>query len=223
METLPEDCYLIGVALIGILIGFIVARSVRKTLLRDRSRAFQGSISWVLTLGFGGMAAWLAWQQIAPWYYIDTIEACREAGDPCSDWPDDRLAAMGARAIGPILSRVSGHRVFARGTCLLPPVLARIGPPAHRALLAAIDRESDPYERIGLIYTLREAFQDNSRLHLWIDYALRKNRTDPWLWNSVAQVYPDAPMMWDGQGGVSQEFAAWYEKHSWNLREEERR
>jgi len=169
-------------------------------------------IKWALAVCVCALGCWLVWWASAPWFYISAIEDCRQGGDEYPQWAENALVRMGPRAVGPILARLRAHGVFNRGTCLLPAVLKRIGEPAHRALLEATDHEANPAARIGYVYTLQEAFHDNSRLPLWIDYALNRKKSDVYLTDTIACTYRDAPILSDGSGGISPEFLAWYRK-----------
>jgi hypothetical protein len=191
-------------------LGFLIYRVALSRLLPAANRRRHKIARWLIPLATAAVGYEIAWWPISPWWYIAAVEDFRRAGDPDPEGDMKALAALGTRAVDPILTSIRGHSVFYRGTCLLPDILKRIGPPAHTALIKAVDHESDPRMRIGWIYALHEQFKDDSRLHLWVDYSLKQRREDYWLRNVFVQAYPDAPRLGDGKGGINQEFADWY-------------
>lgn len=213
MENLIFDIYIGAVALTGLLVGLLLAKKLATTCWRNRKRAFKVRFTWTIALCLGFVSSCLYWRHISPYYYIAAIEEDQKADDPDAQWAEDDLVEMGSQAVGPIIESVSGIKVFYRGTCLLPDVLKRIGAPAHQALLTSIDQKSS-YERVGLIYTLQDAFHDNSRLPLWIDYAISQDRPEPLLEGYVTHCYPDAPVMSNGHDGINPDFVTWYQRRN---------
>jgi hypothetical protein len=159
-------------------------------------------------------AGYLTWWYVKPNYYIAAIEDSRRAGDPDTTWAQNALAAVGPRAFNPIFEHIEGLRVFDRGTCILPLVLSRMGPKAHSALIERTDHEQDPKKRIGYINVLIEEFHDNTRLNLWIDYALSRRRDDCYLRSVLYKVYPDAPWVQTDSGAIDIAFVRWYAKRN---------
>jgi hypothetical protein len=212
MEDALYDIYIAAFFLIGLVCGSYFSRRIVKTRLQNRPVVFQSGFRWAFTLCLAFVFGYSYWYYIEPQYCVAAIEECERGGDLYPEWEEDKLVRMGPRGFGAIFDGVRGGRVFYRGNCLLPAVLAKMGSPAHQALLAAIDEKKTGDS--GLIYTLQAAFHDSSRLPLWIDAVVLRDTEDPYLENIVRQIYPDAPSMANGDGGnrVNLHFVIWYRK-----------
>lgn len=125
----------------------------------------------------------------------------------------DRLIACGPSAIGPTIAAIRAHGVWVRGrAAYLPSVLAGLGDPAHRAVLAAIDAEQDTNARGYLISALQRAFADYSRLDRWLADArtgtVSSFQMSP-IGHDVRWGFPEAPELC-ADGRLSTRFAEWW-------------
>ncbi len=118
------------------------------------------------------VALGLGWRWVEPGVDLELLEWRQDAYGGDSTQADDcieRLAALGPRAVGPVLARVRNETAWSKRTSRLPQVLQKIGLPAHAQLLTAIDQTQDPFDKIQYTYCLQQSFDDFDRLPGWLD------------------------------------------------------
>lgn len=208
MATLPYDMAVLALVLLGSITGYLCGRRIANARLRQHGSVFRQCFIAVVMFDAGSIFGCGYWHYIEPQYCVTAIEECERPGDPDPSWAEARLVRMGSRGFEAIFDGVRDDQVFHSGYGLLPYTLASMGPPAHRALLAAIDREQRPNP--GLIYTLHRAFGDTSRLPRWIDDTILHNKNDAELGLYLLHIYSDVPSLSDGSNGVNPDFIVWY-------------
>jgi hypothetical protein len=201
----------LAVAVSACIARILIRREVVASGMRGSGRRFV----WLVTIGIAALSGGLWYDRVAAYYYVAVIEDYKgKEFEPEPQWAEDALVRMGERAITPILTKIGGHRLLYRGTNGLVYPLKRIGEPAHDRLLHAVDSDNNRRHRVGYIIALHEAFQDNSRVHLWIEDVAFIRMVDGRLHDFLRDISPDVPYMFGENGIVSSQFIKWCEKQS---------
>ena len=162
-------------------------------------------------LGLG--VAWAIWYfYFQPWLFLERVHwATRDSLSPEFGRSIRAAAALGPRARPQILHRL-GRGVKETGA--LHSVLRKMGEPARLELVSAIDHEKDPWKRHTYVEALVYAFDDYSRLNLWIE----RLEADPQLvatnrmWMDLMLRFgDDVPELREGRDRISPDFLRWYD------------
>ena len=134
---------------------------------------------------------------------------------------EDALVWFGPRAIDPTIAGIRKHD-WERDYANYPSVLSRLGEPAHKRLIQAIDAEQSPDQRARLIFGLQHGFDDYSRLGTWVDAALSQQES-PWctFWLSAELrcTSEDAPplLVVGDLRKINPDFVRWWAGHGREL------
>ena len=177
-----------------------------------RSR-FSGKLKKPALLLLTVIAIATLWWYCEPWFRIEALAWDVDEGVNTSK-ASERLAALGPRAIGPILEQIGNRTPYSKSAAALPGVLRRMGEPAHKELLAAIDRTSDYEKRSYYIFTLHIAFHDFSRLPRWLDDAKRHPDDYSTIRHSLFPAFGYEVPYVDVSKKLSPDFLDWYKRHT---------
>lgn len=103
-----------------------------------------------------------------PSYYVDAIRRTDANDVAARKVYSDHLVQIGPSAIPTVINAINQGSPWSRRTSTLINVLARLGKPAQKQLLLAIDQETNPQRKIYQVYSLQEAFNDFSRVNIWL-------------------------------------------------------
>jgi hypothetical protein len=161
---------------------------------------------------------WLWYFQLQPWWYLEGLAWANDSDDSAQRSECvEALVDMGPRAVPQIIGRIGRGSIWSKSTRLLPIVLSDIGNPGHQALLQAIDREPDPWRQVHYAAALLDAYDDFSRVHLWIEALRNHPRLMPRpLWWKFFERFGEGvpPIQKDGSGELNPAFLEWYRKHT---------
>lgn len=160
-------------------------------------------------------ALWAAW----PWLVVASLGLVEKKGEEPMRAACDRIVRVGPRVVPAVISAIRSNSPWVRRYCGLPFVLRELGPPAHEALLRAVDEERDLRKRAYLTSALHTGFSDFSRTDRVVD-DMAAGRLSAFAITHIGgdfkRAYPEAPpLVVDDKAGhasVNPEFLEWWRK-----------
>jgi hypothetical protein len=152
---------------------------------------------------------WLLWPSIV----VGSLCFADKKGEASGRRACDRIVAVGPRAIPAIIRSVKRNSPWVRRYCYLPIALGELGEPAHEALLAAIDSETDPGDRAKLASSLLKGFKDFSRVSVVIEDTQAGRINDHPLYMMaplIRDAHTNAPPVLLENRQVNPQFATWW-------------
>lgn len=153
------------------------------------------------------------------WYFLSDYALM---STPLSeDKPDnprfyaDILASLEPRAIPVLIEEIRKHPVGDRGFMHYSNALNSFGLNGKGALLKEIDGNNNPREQFRLIIALQKAFNDYSRLSLWVDKAVYGDYNFMqlvFMSDAVSKTYAGAPSLRNpkNHNSLNPEFRDWW-------------
>jgi hypothetical protein len=170
-----------------------------------------------LFVSLGVSVLWFWYFRLQPWYYLFMLElevdSPSNPGASRSDRIDD-VVSLGERALPQTIDRIAEHSMFSKSAVMLPFVLKEIGESGHKALVEAIDQESNHARKVHLVEALVDAYGDFSRVNVWIDDLRRHPGNMP---NALETYFiqhfgEGTPFLRQGYGKLNPQFLSWYKK-----------
>ncbi len=153
------------------------------------------------------------------WYFLSDYALM---STPLSgDKPDnsrsyaDKLASLEPRAIPVLIKEIRKHPVGDRGFMHYSNALNSFGQNGKGALLKEIDENNSSREQFRMIIALQKAFNDYSRLSLWVDKAVYRGYNFlqlAFMSDAVSKTYAGAPSLRNpmNHNSLNPEFRVWW-------------
>jgi hypothetical protein len=200
----------VAVLLCG-LVGTTMASPLRHKAVNSKQKMSAVIFAALLLIASCSLKAWLT--LCSPQFYLRAIYYSDNHDPHIRAIYVKKLAALGSRAVAPVVDEIRKNGTRSRGTWQLNVALKGLGQPAHHQLVAAIDKETDPWKRVHLIDSLQESFGDFSRVHLWLKLAKQYPFTANHIRLQLLKKYQDdVPFIFadEKEDKINPQFVKWY-------------